>query len=449
MSTFRTPMLNRRTFLRGAGVALALPALEAMTPFKRAWAADTAPQRMIAYYVPNGIHMQSFTPAMEGASWASTPILAPLQSVRDDLLILTGLENRPARPDGPGDHASGTGAFITAAHPFKTEGSNIRNGVSVDQYAAQQLDLKSQTRFGSVQLGMDGGGTTGNCDSGYSCAYARNISWADERVPVPKVSDVNQAFNMLFGGFDPGQSEAQARQRKALRQSVLDFVSEDATALQRRLGARDRQKLDEYLTGLRDLEIRVQMDNNGPICVPPTIDGQSTTYAKKAQLMADLMIAALECDLTRVMSFMLGNAGSGRNYQSEPGVEVSGNHHQISHHESLQSNYDKLVQINIWEMRQLAYLIEGLKQRQDADGRSLLHNTMVFFSSEISDGNRHNHDNLPVILAGHGGGAITSGRHVRYDRAPIANLFVSMLQTMGVQTTSFGLDSTGALGQLA
>lgn len=450
MSTYKKKPLNRRTFLRGAGVAIALPFLEAMLPWRGAFADQMdMPRRMIAYYIPNGIHMQKWTPSGSGSNFQLTEILQPLANVKDDLMVLTGIENRPARPDGPGDHASGTGAFITAAHPKKTEGSDIQNGISVDQYAVNELNLKEKTRITSLQLGMDGGGSTGGCDSGYSCAYARNISWAGPQTPLPKISDVRQAFNFIFGGFDPNEAQEAAVKRRAYQKSILDYVKRDTKQLQQGLGTRDRQKLEEYLDGLRALEIKVDMDMNGPGCMRPDPTMGPTNYAGKAQAMADLMIAAFECDLTRVITFMLANAGSGRNYQSEPGVMVSGNHHQISHHESKQENYDKLTAINIWEVRQLAYLLEGLKAKRDIDGKTLLENSMVFFSSEISDGNRHNHDNMPIILAGNAGGAFTPGRHVTYDgKPPVANLFVSMLQAMGVQTTSFGMDSTGAINKL-
>jgi hypothetical protein len=447
MSTHRTPALSRRTFLRGTGAALALPFLEAMHP-GTAHAAMEAPRRFIAYYVPCGIHMPNWTPATEGAGFAMTPILKPLEAYKSDLLVLSGLANRPAKPDGPGDHASGTGAFITAAHPFKTEGSDIRNGVSLDQYIAQELDLKSTTRFGSLQLGMSGGGSTGGCDSGYSCAYARNISWASEQTPVPKQTDVQRAFDYIFSGIDPQATAAAIARRKAFRQSMLDFVREDATNLQKKLGARDKAKLDEYLTGLRDLEIRVNQDTNGPICAPPAIDGGGTSFSAKAKLMADIMATAIECDLTRVMTFMLDNAGSGRNYQAEAGVMVSGNHHEISHHQSLQENYDKLTLIDTWEVAQLAYLVGQLKSRTDVDGNSLLHNTTIFFSSEISDGNRHNHDDMPILVVGQGGGQLKTGRHIRYNSVSVANLFVSIANNMGVQTNSFGMDSTGPLTML-
>lgn len=446
MSTYRRDPLSRRTFLRGAGAALALPFLEAMVPGgKMLRAADpAAPLRLLAYYVPCGIHMPAWTPTAEGADYQLTEILAPLANVKADVNVLTGLENRPARPDGPGDHASGTGAFITAAHPFKTEGSNIRNGISMDQVAANAFE--GATKFNSIQLGMDGGGSTGNCDSGYSCAYARNISWASEQTPLPKISDLRQAFDYIFGGFDPGASREAIERRRAYKKSVLDAVRGDTARLKGQLGAKDNQKLDEYLEGVRALEMKVEADQNGPACSPPTEPGANTNYAAKAQAMADLMVAAFECDLTRVTSFMLANAGSNRNYQSEPGVNVSGGHHQLSHHQNQQSNFDALTAIDIWEVRQFAYLLEGLKAKTDIDGNSLLHNSAIFFSSEISDGNRHNHDDMPILLAGAAGGRWSTGRHIRYEgKPPVGNLFIEMLNAVGVPITSFGLDGTQPL----
>lgn len=447
MSTHRRKALSRRTFLKGAGATIALPFLEAMLPrTARAQGMTEVPRRMLVYYVPNGIHMPEWTPDEAGASWTAKRILAPLESLRSEFSVITGLENNSgwAHGDGPGDHARGTGTFLTARRIKKTDGTDIRNGVSVDQVAAEAL--KDKTRFASLQLGMDGGGSTGNCDSGYSCAYARNISWANETTPLPKMTDVGQAFDYIFGGFDPQQSAESIARRRAYRKSILDYVRQDTTALQQKLGATDRAKLDQYLTGLRELERRVEADTNGPACTPPEEGGAPTSYAAKAQAMADLMVAAFQCDLTRVMTFMLSNAGSGRNYQNEPGVNVSGNHHQISHHESKAENFEKLTKIGTWEVQQFAYLLEGLKGAEDVDGNSVLDNSLVYFSSEISDGNRHNHDNLPVILAGGGGGALRRGEHIRVaDKTPVANLYLTMLRLMGLDNMSFGADSTGEL----
>lgn len=450
MSTYRRMPLGRRTFLRGAGATLALPFLEAMLPrTASAQGMMEVPRRLLVYYVPNGIHMQEWTPDQVGASWAPKQILQPLMGLKSHFSVLTGIENDSGKAyqDGAGDHARGTGTFLTARRVKKTDGDDIQNGVSFDQVAAGVL--KDKTRFPSLQLGMQGGGSTGNCDSGYSCAYSRNISWADATTPLPKMTDVKQLFDYLFAGFDPGQTREMIERRRALRKSVIDYVKDETSSLQKQLGKVDNVKLEQYLDGVRELERRVEMDDNGPICTPPAAPGGTTTFASKAQIMADLMVGAFECDMTRIITFMLDNAGSGRNYQNEPGVEVSGNHHQISHHESKQENYDKLVKIATWEVTQFAYLLQKLQEKQDVDGNSLLHNSLLFLSSEISDGNRHNHDNLPVLLAGHGGGKIKTGQHFKFDaKLPVANLFLTMLQNVGVQATSFGADSTGTVSEI-
>ena len=450
MSTYRRKPLGRRTFLRGAGATLALPFLEAMLPSRVAFAQGMdVPRRMAVFYVPNGIHMQEWKPEATGRNWAAKQILAPLESLREHFLVLSGLENSSgwSGGDGPGDHARGTGTFITARRIRKTDGSDIQNGVSMDQVAADAL--KDKTRYPSLQFGMDGGGSTGNCDSGYSRTYSRNISWANETTPLPKITDVRQAFDYTFASFDSTQSAEAIARRRALRKSVLDYVKEDTTKLQQQLGQKDKIKLEQYMDGVRELERRVEMDLNGPVCTPPSEPGAATSFADKARMMADIMAANFECDMTRVITFMLSNASSGRNYQSEPGVEVSGNHHQISHHESKAENYAKLVQIAKWEVTQFAYFLNALNSKTDVDGNTLLHNSLVFFSSEISDGNAHNHDNLPVLLAGRGGGQIKSGEHIQLpNKTPVANLFLTMLQNVGVSSSSFGADSTGVLSEI-
>ena len=450
MSTYKRAALGRRTFLRGAGVTLALPFLEAMIS-RNAYAAGASevPRRLGVYYVPNGIHMQSWTPEATGTSWVAKEILTPIEQLREHMLIISGLENDSGwgRADGAGDHARGTGTFLTARRVRKTNGSDIQNGISFDQVAASEL--KQHTRLPSLQFGLDQGKTTGNCDSGYSCAYAHNISWANDTTPLPKIASPQQAFDYTFGGFDPTQSAEAVATRRALRKSVLDYVKDDTSRLKSQLGQRDQTKLEQYMEGVRELEVLVEKEGQGPSCSTPEEPGSTSTHGQRARLFADLMAANFECDMTRVITFMLANAGSGRNYQSEPGVMVSGGHHQISHHESKQQNYDKLIAIGRWEVELFAYFVNALKEKTDVDGNSVLHNSVLFFSSEISDGNRHNHDNLPVLLAGHGGGLIKTGEHVRVtNKTPIANLFLTLLQNVGVQTDSFGADSTGPLSEI-
>lgn len=434
--------LNRRTFLGGAGATLALPLLEAMTPFaSSALAQSDKPTRMLAYYVPNGMHMPAFTPADEGRNFTLSKTLEPLANVQDDILVLTGLANRPAEPDGPGDHAAGTGSFITATHVRKTEGSDIENGVSLDQVAARELE--GQTRFASLELGMDGGGSTGGCDSGYSCAYARNISWSGPQTPVPKTVNPQTIFDRIFAGFDPQATVEERRKRRHYELSILDYALEDANKLKAKLGATDRAKLDEFMEGVRALEARISDLDEATLCGVPDRPGGNYNVTEKAQVMADLMTLAFQCDLTRVQSFMLSNAGSGRRYNF---LGISEGHHYISHHQSLQSNYDKLEIINRWELEQFAYLLENLKSTTDVEGNPLLDSCTIFYSSEISDGNRHNHNDMPIILAGGANGYFETGRHIRFpDERPVSNLFLSMLESMGISMSMFGDDGTGPL----
>ncbi len=437
--------IDRRTLLRGAGALMALPLLEQMLPsVARAQAAGAPPpRRLVAFYVPCGIHMQKWTPAQTGANYDLTPTLQPLAPYKSKFLVLSGLANMPARPDGPGDHASGTGAFITSAHPFKTEGTDIRNGVSMDQVAANHL--RQFTKFPSLELGTDPGGTTGNCDSGYSCAYATNISWSGPSTPMPKETNPSQVFSRLFAGFDPAATQAQIQKRKAYKQSIIDFVRADAQQLQQKLGATDRRKMDEYLTSVRELELRLQAVDGGPVCEPGVAPGAPGDIRDRTKAMLDLIALAFQCDQTRVVTFMLGNAGSNRVFNF---LGLSGGHHSYSHHQSSQENFDALATIDRWEVEQLAYLFGKLDAIQEADG-TVLDNSLVFFSSEIEDGNAHRHTNMPIIVGGRGGGAVTSGRHVTYSgNPPVANLFISMLASVGVNAPSFGIDSTGPLPQL-
>ena len=421
--------LSRRTFLKGAGTAIALPFLEAMLP-RKAWAqAAAAPKRILAYYIPNGIHMAAWTPAAEGA-YELTPILAPLVNVRDDVLVISGLMNEPARPDGPGDHASGTGAFLTCAHPFKTEGADIRNGISMDQVAAGAFG--DATLFKSLQLGTDGGGSTGDCDSGYSCAYARNISWADDNTPLAKETNPQAVFDRLFAGRDPRENAEQARKKKLYRLSVLDYVKESATALSTKLGKTDREKVDEYLTGVRELEVRIQM--LGESTCTGERPAAPANFEERVRIMSDLIVTAFSCDLTRVISFMLGNAGSNHVYSN---LGIGDGHHQISHHQGNPVNHQQLTAIDTWEVEQLAYLLQRMKSIQEPNG-SLLDNSLVFFSSEIEDGDSHSHYNMPVLLAGKAGGTIRSGRHLVAQGRKTSELFISMLNASGVNVQTFG-----------
>lgn len=444
--TKRASILSRRTFLGGgAAIAIGLPMLEAMMPTRRARAhggGPTAPQRLMTFYVPCGINMQDWTPTDTGAGYGVTPILQPLADAGliEDVTVLTGLDNDPGQSDGPGDHASGTGSFATAVHVNKSE-TQITNGTSLDQAYAEFIG--AQTAVRSMQLGMDGGGNVGNCDSGYGCAYIRNISWQGN-TPLPKLTEAQTAFDLLFSGFDPGASAVELQRIKAKRLSVLDHALDDAAALQGQLGTTDRVKMQQYLESVRDLELRVQAEPAAPACeldagFPGEADGDITS---RTRLMLDIVVKAFQCDRTRVVSFMQANGASGRDYGF---IGAPGGHHNLSHHGGSQATQDLLTIIDRWEVEQLAYLLSGLKASPEGES-NVLENSMVFFSSEIEDGNSHAHANMPVIVGGHGGGSMPVGEHLRYDGDPLANLFVDMLQKLGVDVSTFGDDGTGPLG---
>lgn len=427
--------LSRRTLLRGAGTLMALPVLEQMLPsIARAQSMGVpAPRRLVAFYVPCGIHMQTFTPAATGTGYALTPTLQPLAPYKAKFNVITGLANYPAQPDGPGDHASGTGAFITNKHPFKTNGTNIQNGISLDQIAAGTL--KQYTKIPSLELGTDGGGATGDCDSGYSCAYARNIAWAGPSTPLPKETNPSLVFNRLFGSGDTNATQAQIQKRKAYKQSVIDFVREDAKSLETRLGTTDKKKIDEYLTAVRELELRVQSIEEGPTCTPGADPGNPGDIRDRTKAMLDVLALALQCDQTRVATFMLGNAGSNRVYSF---LGLSDGHHTYSHHQSVAANYAALQKIDYWEVEQLAYLFGKLDAMVEPDG-TVLDNSLIFFSSEIEDGNAHRHTNMPIILGGRAGKTIAAGRHLKFSGNPsVGQLFISMLNKTGIPTTQFG-----------
>ena len=436
--------ISRRTVLRGTGVAMGLPLLEAMLPAKAAaQTLDNQPGRMLAYYCPVGMHMPSWTPASTGSNYTLSETLKPLENVKEDLLVLTNLRNLPGKAPGGGDHAAGTGAFLTAYQVNKTQGSDIRNSISLDQVYANEV--AGQTPFPSIELGMSGGGTSGDCDSGYSCAYARNISWSGPRTPKPKLTDPRAVFDRLFGQQGTNQNVVEAQRRVALNKSVLDYILEDTKKLQTQLGATDKAKLDEYFTGVEQLEQGLEAVEVS--CEAPGRPASNYSLTDKVRIMSDLMVLAFECDSTRAQTFMLDNAASQRNY-GFLGVGGDG-HHTISHHQGRASNHDKLKKINQWEIEQFAYLLEGLKAKTDIGGKPLLDSCTVFLSSDVSDGDRHNHDKMPVLLAGKANGYFNTGRHLNYGSPhSFGDLFKTMLESMGVKVDKFGQDGNNVIANL-
>ena len=443
--------IPRRRFLKGVGTALALPLLEAMAPSVSLAAAKAAgrktPLRMAFLYVPNGANMADWTPKAEGTNFELPPILQPLQSVREDVLVLTGLAHDKGRPngDGAGDHARASATFLTGCQPRKTHGADIRVGISADQVAAQRAG--KETRFPSLELGCDRGQLAGSCDSGYSCAYSFNISWRSESTPMPPEVDPRLVFERLFSNNIAGEVTENRERRKRYQQSILDFVMEDARRLQSNLGATDRRKVDEYLTAVRELELRIEQSEKFVATLPdykaPT--GIPSDYAQHMRLMFDLLALAFQTDSTRIASFILAHDGSNRAY---PFIGVSHGHHDLSHHQNDAAKKEMIAKINRFHMEQFAYFVEKLKAIPEGEG-TLLDNCMITYGSGLSDGNRHNHDDLPVIFAGRGGGTIQTGRHVRYSsEIPMTNLFLSMLDRFGTPVPRLG-DSTGLLRNLA
>jgi hypothetical protein len=430
--------LSRRTFLRGAGAAVALPFLDAMVPaFARAQAQASA-RRFLGWYVPNGMHMPAWTPSATGASYTLTPILQPLASLRGEVLVLSNLSNRAGSDNVAGDHARGTGSFLTCTRVRRTEGADIENGISLDQVIAQAIG--GDTSLPSVQLGTEGGGPSGGCDSGYSCAYSRNVSWAGPATPLAKETNPQNAFDRLFQGADAQLSAEERERRRQLRLSVLDAVREDASALRLELGATDRRKLDEYLTGVRELELRVEA-TGGAACVA-TEPEPPDDFRERVRAMLDVIVLAFRCDVTRVITFMQANAGSNQTY---PWLGVDDGHHQISHHQGDPTNHAMLQAIDTWEVEQFAYLVGQLAAIPEPGG-SVLDSSLIFFSSEIEDGDAHRHTNMPILLAGRGGGAVQPGRHLRWSsERKLADLFLTVLLAYGIQRPTFGMDGTAPL----
>ncbi len=437
-----TPPISRRTVLRGLGAAVSLPWLDAMTKASAFAAAPAGPLRMAFFYVPNGVHMQDWTPKEEGLLNALPDILKPMMALKDDINILTGLaqHNGEALGDGPGDHARALATFLTGAHPKKTDGADIKVGMSVDQVAADRVG--KNTRFPSIELGIERGAQAGNCDSGYSCAYSSNISWRSETTPVAKEINPRLVFERLFGDSSSGGYDAGKAKRDRYRKSILDLVAEDAKQLQGRLGATDRRKVDEYLTAVREIERRlVRVEAKADIAPDfATPVGIPNDYKDHIRLMGDMIVLAFQSDLTRIATFMYANEGSTRPY---PFIDVPEGHHDLSHHGNDPAKHEKIKKINTFHVEQFAYVVGRLKAIREGDG-TLLDRSMLVYGSGIGDGNRHNHDDLPVLLAGKANGSIKTGRHLVYKKTPLNNLYLSMLDRMNAPTKSLG-DSTGRL----
>lgn len=440
-------MIPRRTFLRGVGTAIALPLLDVMSPAASVAVetqAKTAPLRSAFFYVPNGVNMEHWKPKAEGSEFELPEILAPLEKVRGDVNILTGLAHDKAKAngDGAGDHARSAAAFLTGCQPRKTDGADIKAGISIDQFAARGIG--QHTKFASLELGCERGRQAGNCDSGYSCAYSSNISWRGEATPMAKEIDPRLVFERLFSVGSATDVAGSVARRNRYRKSILDFVRDDAKRIKRKMGAKDRKKLDEYLTGVREIEQRISRSERRETIVVAGVTAPSgipKDFGEHYRLMCDMLVLAFQGDLTRISTFMVGNAGSNRSY---PFIDVPEGHHSLSHHQNKPETLEKIKKINLFHMEQFAYLLGKLKSIEEGEG-TLLDNCAIVYGSAIGDGNRHNHNDLPVILAGKAGGTIQTGRHIVYEKeTPMNNLYLSLLDRLGVEAASLG-DSTDRL----
>lgn len=436
--------ISRRTVLRAAGAAIALPFLDAMIPGRLLWtrtalaatrmAVATTPARMLFVFLPNGVDL----PSWPGSATRALANHAGQYSVIRNLCH----RNAEALGDGPGDHARSAACFLTGAHPFKTSGGDINVGISVDQVAASQLT--GRTRLDSLELGGEPGMTAGSCDSGYSCAYSANISWRGPHTPNAKENDPRLVFDRLFAIGPEGESAQGRTRRLQLRSSILDAVRGQAAALSSRVGVSDRRKIDEYLEGVRALEKRVQASTNvGSDSNPLDIKAPHAPadYRERVTLLSDMAVLGLQLDQTRIATLMLANEGSNRSY---PDIGVKEGHHDVSHHADDQSKRTKFAAINAWQGERLAHILDLLK-RVDEQGQSVLDHTMVVYGGAIADGNRHNHDDLPIILAGGSALGIQHAPQRDCSRGtPLCNLYLSMLKKMEVKADRFG-DSTSAL----
>jgi hypothetical protein len=445
---------SRRHFLRGLGACIALPAFESSLAGRAFAASPTStpaltasgmPLRTAFIYFPNGAIQKHWTPVGSGAGFQFGNTLAPLEPLRHRVQVISGLDhkNAEAGPDGGGDHARANGTFLTGVRVKKTAGSDIHVGISVDQVAANLI--RNRTRFSSLELSTDPHRKSGGCDSGYSCAYESNISWRSPVSPLSPESNPRMVFERLFGAGAPGERGGNLALRRTQQRSILDFVMDDAKSVQSELTHRDKDKMDEYLTGLREIEQRIITAESFSDIPDPSLatpDGIPARYDDYIRVMFQMMALAFETDATRVASLLLAHDGSNRSF---PEIEVAEGHHSLSHHRNNDEMIAKVARIDRFYAERFAEFLGMLEAKKDSDGQSVLHNSMIVYGCGNSDGNRHTHTNLPVVLAGNGGGHFNPGRHVEANSTPMCNLYLNMLDHLGVPSLDRFGDSTGRL----
>jgi hypothetical protein len=436
--------LARRSFLRGVGTAMALPVLDAMTPALTA--AAPAPTRMAFIYHPVGMIMDRWTPTKEGKDFAFTPSMKAIERFRENISVLTGLAQVQGRAlgDGPGDHAREGATWLTGVHPNRSE-TDLGCGISVDQVAAQELG--KETQFSSLELALEAPGLAGACDQNYSCAYTNTVSWKNPTTPLPMELNPRIVFERLFGEGDSTDPEARMERLREQR-SILDYVAGGIDRLQTNLGARDRSKLSNYLDSIRDIERRIEKaeTQSAEMQIPEMVrpGGVPDKFEDHARLMVDLQAIAFQTDMTRVITFMLGRAGSNRPYRS---IGISDGHHSLTHHRNIPETIEKVATIDAHLVSTFAYYLETMKATLDGEGDNLLDNMMICYGSSLGDANIHTHHDLPIALVA-GTRLFEGNRHLRYaSETPLNNLFLSMLDKAGVPSGSLG-DSTGRLARV-
>lgn len=433
-------VISRREVLRGMGSMLALPLLDAMAPALSAQTKAKAVHRFGVMYIPNGMIMNKWTPASDGTSYELSPTLSSLAPYRDQFLVLSNLAcvPTPGRPGGA--HAKATTRFLTDISPPTSE-TWLDAGISVDQILAQETGKRTQ--LASLELAIENGETAGACDVGFACAYTNTISWKSANTPLFAQNNPRAVFERLFG--DTGNTDSKARLARIRQErSVLDSLTEEVARLEGALGAADRLKLTEYLDSIRDVERRIQVaeqqnDQSLPVVDHPA--GIPAAYDEHVKLMCDLQVLAYQCDLTRVITLMLGREFSGVTY---PQIGVPDAHHPITHHAGEAPKIAKVEKINAYHVTQFAYLLDKMKSTPDGDGTLLDHATLIY-GTGMGECNAHDPRNIPLVLAGGGAGTLKGGRHIRYPKeTPLANLHLALLANFGIQRDRIG-DSTGPL----
>ena len=439
--------ISRRTILRGAGAAIALPLLDAMIPALTA-AQNTAAKtvrRLGVVYHPNGVVYENWLPTGVGSEFKFSRVLTPLEKFRDRLVVVTGLADRQAEAlgDGAGDHSRASGSYLTGVHVRKSD-SQVLNGISMDQIAARTFER--DTQLSSLQLTVDANSLVGSCDVGYSCAYSNTLSWLTPTLPLMSENDPRVVFERLFGASD--STDRRVREARLHEdRSILDSINDRVRELQRKLGPADTTKVSDYLESLRAVERQIQKAEEQSARELPDVTrpvGIPGSFEEHVELLYDLQVLAYQCDITRVITFMYGREQSARTY---PQVGVPDPHHQLSHHANDPEKLEKCTKIQVLHVEMFTKYLEKLAAVREGDG-SLLDSSVILFGSGLSNSDRHTHGPLPTVVVGGGAGTIKGGRHLVYpDGTPFSNLHLTLLDKVGVPVDKLG-DSTGKINEL-